>query len=301
MESMEACNARRLSNGMTRLEYYRSLNRDFTQEPRVYYGAFEKRVDIAYAAASARQKYDVYMPLNPGRYPTIVWIHGGGWFMGDRSDFAMGYLLPFIAHGYTVVSIGYRLAEEAVFPEPVYDVLEGLKHVLQRAEEFRIDRERICLMSGSAGTTLAALAALWNPEPISAVILRCPILDFTGMRKQFEQLGIRRTRFPYPDEDTSIEALFLGGSTLERPEAAAAANPAGYLDQRCPRFLLIHGLEDEDTPYLQSVEFAGMIREKSGDLHRAQVELLPETGHDNGRFDDPSTFELELRFLRESL
>ena len=136
MESMEACNARRLSNGMTRLEYYRSLNRDFTQEPRVYYGAFEKRVDIAYAAASARQKYDVYMPLNPGRYPTIVWIHGGGWFMGDRSDFAMGYLLPFIAHGYTVVSIGYRLAEEAVFPEPVYDVLEGLKHVLQRAEEF---------------------------------------------------------------------------------------------------------------------------------------------------------------------
>ena len=53
--------------------------------------------------------------------------------------------------------------------------------------------------------------------------------------------------------------------------------------------------------YLQSVEFAGMIREKSGDLHRAQVELLPETGHANGRFDDSSTFELELRFLRESL
>ena len=96
---VQKLNEKVLSNGMTRKEYYDSLNRDFTQDPRVYHGAFVKLTDIAYDTASDRQKYDVYMPMNPGKYPTIIWVHGGGWFMGDRSDFAMGYLIPFIAHG----------------------------------------------------------------------------------------------------------------------------------------------------------------------------------------------------------
>ena len=298
---VQKLNEKVLSNGMTRKEYYDSLNRDFTQDPRVYHGAFVKLTDIAYDTASDRQKYDVYMPMNPGKYPTIIWVHGGGWFMGDRSDFAMGYLIPFIAHGYTVVSIGYRLADSAVFPDPVHDVSKALRQIVQRADEYRIDPARICLMSGSAGTTITALAALWNADIVRAAILRCSILNFSDMRMQFEKLGLQRERFDYPDEDTSIEALFLGGSTLELPEAALRCNPAGYLGPDCPYFLMIHGLEDVDTPYLQSVEFTEAVRRKSGDPTRAELVLLPETGHDNGRYDDPETYELELDFLRRVL
>ena len=64
---------------------------------------------------------------------------------------------------------------------------------------------------------------------------------------------------------------------------------------------MIHGLEDVDTPYLQSVEFTEAVRSRSGDPARAELVLLPETGHDNGRYDDPSTYELELDFLRRVL
>ena len=298
---MRTLNEKVLSNGMTRREYYASLNRDFTQDPRVYHGAFVKETDIPYDTDSDRQKYDVYMPMNPGSYPTIIWVHGGGWFMGDRSDFAMGYLIPFIAHGYTVVSIGYRLADAAVFPDPVNDVSKALRQIVQHADEYRIDPARVCLMSGSAGTAITALAALWNEDIIRAAILRCSILNFEGMRGQFEKLGLRRERFDYPDEDTSIEALFLGGSTLELPEAARRCNPSGYIGPNCPYFLMIHGLEDVDTPYLQSVEFTEAVRSRSGDPARAELVLLPETGHDNGRYDDPSTYELELDFLRRVL
>lgn len=298
---MQACNRKILSNGMTRAAYFDSLTRDFSQDPRIYNGAFEKRTDIPYGTASDRQKYDVYMPLTPGQYPTIVWIHGGGWFMGDRSDFALGYVLPFIAHGYTVVSIGYRLADEAVFPDPIHDISAGLRQVLDRAAEYRIDPGRVCLMSGSAGSIIAALAALWNPGAAKSVILLCSILDFPAIRPQFRELGVRRERFAYPDEDTSIEALFLGGSTLELPEAAAKANPAGYLGKDCPHFLLLHGLEDVDTPYLQSIRFTEAIRSAAGDPDRVRLELFPGTGHDNGVFDEPSTFELKLQFLRDTM
>ena len=295
------CNEKILSNGMRRIDYYDSLNRDYTQDPREYNGAFRKVLNVPYGQDSDRQKYDVYMPLNPGSYPAIVVVHGGGWFMGDRSDFALGYLLPFVAHGYTVVTIGYRLANEAVFPDPVSDVTAGLKDVLARADQWNIDPARVCMFSGSAGTVITALAALWNPGLVRAVILRCSILDFPGMRRQFEELGLQRERFAYPDEDTSIEALFLGGSTLELPEAAEKANPARYLSPESPYFLLIHGLVDVDTPYLQSVEFAKAIREKTGQADKARLVLLPGTGHDNGMFDDPSTHELQLEFLRRVL
>ena len=133
------------------------------------------------------------------------------------------------------------------------------------------------------------------------MILRCSILDFVNIRPQFEAIGLERERFKYPDEDTSIEALFMGGSTLELPEVAAQCNPANHLTKDCPNFLLIHGMVDVDTPYQQSINFANQIREVSGDGNRAQLVLMPETGHDNGRYDDPSTFEAQLSFLIRTL
>ena len=133
------------------------------------------------------------------------------------------------------------------------------------------------------------------------MILRCAILDFANIRPQYEAIGLERERFTYPDQDTSIEALFMGGSTLELPEVAWQCNPANHLTPDCPKFLLIHGLVDVDTPYPQSINFAKAIREVTGDNSRAELVLLAETGHDNGRYDDPSTFETQLDFLKRTL
>lgn len=298
---MRKLNEKVLANGMTRGEYYESLNRDFDQEPREYNGYFIKKTDIPYDYDSERQKYDVYIPMLPGKYPTLIWVHGGGWFMGDRSDFGLGVALPLIPHGFAVVSVGYRLANEAVFPEPVEDVCKALKHIIAHAEEYGIDTDRIAMMSGSAGTTITALTALWNPELIRSVILRCPILDFRNMRSQFEEIGLKRERFTYPDEDTSIEALFMGGSVLELPDAAEKTNPKNSITTNCPKFMLIHGMIDVDTPYLQSLNFAEQIKSTTGDIQRAEVLLLPDTGHDNGLYDHPDTYEAQLDFLRRTL
>jgi len=135
---------------------------------------------------------------------------------------------------------------------------------------------------------------------IKAVILKCSILNFASIRTQFEEIGISRKRFKYPDEDTSIEALYLGGTILECKEKCIASNPAKYLNADSPPFLLIHGLDDVDTPYLQSVEFAGEIREKSG-ADKVSLILFKDTGHDNGMYDLDSTFDLQLDFLGKYL
>ena len=299
--TIEQVNAKILSNGMTRKAYFDSVVDWYSQGGMEYNGYFEKKLNIPYDTLSDRQKYDVYMPMKPGLYPTVLLVHGGGWFTGDRSDFGLSGVLPYIAHGFNVVTIGYRLADEGVYPDPVDDVCKALDQILDRAEEYRIDKTRLAMQAGSAGTVIAALAALRRKDVIKSVILRCSILDFVGIRPQFEAIGLERERFHYPDQDTSIEALFMGGSTLELPEVAAQCNPSNHLTPDCPQFLLIHGMVDVDTPYQQSINFANKIREVSGDVNRAQLVLLPETGHDNGRYDDPSTFEAQLNFLKRTL
>ncbi len=299
--TIQEANAKTLSNGMNRKDYFDSVVDWYSQGPMEYNGYFDKIVNIPYDTVSDRQKYDVYMHKLPSLHPTLILVHGGGWFTGDRSDFGLSGVLPYIAHGFNVVTIGYRLADEGVYPDPVDDVCKALEQILDRAEEYRIDKTRLAMQAGSAGTVIAALAALRRKDVIKSVILRCSILDFANIRPQFEAIGLERERFKYPDEDTSIEALFMGGSTLELPEAAKACNPSNHLTPDCPHFLLIHGMVDVDTPYQQSIDFANNIRAVSGDVNRAQLVLLPETGHDNGRYDDPSTFETQLDFLKRTL
>ena len=162
--TIQEVNAKILSNGMTRKAYFDSVVDWYSQGGMEYNGYFVKKLNIPYDTVSERQKYDVYMPMRPGLYPTLILVHGGGWFTGDRSDFGLSLVLPYIAHGFTVITVGYRLADEAVYPDPVNDVTKALKQIFANAEEYRMDVNRVAMQAGSAGTTIAALAALENKE-----------------------------------------------------------------------------------------------------------------------------------------
>lgn len=295
---MNEINARVLSNGMTRLEMFRHL--DIGQNPVPCEGNFRRILDVPFGSESDRQKYDVYMPMEPGKYPTILRVHGGGWFTGHRSDKNMARYAQFVEHGYVVVSIGYRLADETVFPGPVEDVWNGIQQVLAHAEEYGIDTDRISITAGSAGTAISALLAVQHPEIIKAAVLEASILDIKNMRMHFEMLHRERKSYYYPDEDPSIEALYLGGSTLQVPEIVEQATPGNFINENCPYFMLCHGLEDVTTPYLQSVEFARTVCKATGDNNRAEVVLLPGTGHAYNRlWNDPKLLDWKLQFLKK--
>jgi len=298
--NMNEINARVLSNGMTRLDWWTKLN--IGQDPVPCEVNARKILDVPFGTDSDRQKYDVYMPNEPGVYPTIFRVHGGGWFTGHRSDKNMIRYAKLAEHGYVVVSIGYRLANEAVFPGPVEDVWNGIQAVLAKADEYGIDKDRIGITAGSAGTSISALLAVQHPELIKVAILEAAILDFKGMRHHFERNERERKAYFYPDEDTSIEALYLGGSVLEVPEVAEAATPANFITENAPYFMLCHGLNDVTTPYLQSVEFARTLCKATGDDNRAEVVLLPGTAHGYQHlWNDPKLFDWKLDFLKRHL
>ena len=83
--------------------------------------------DIPYATpANQRQMLDVYAPEGDGRNrPVIVWIHGGGWQRGDKSELAKGSnpdqqdVKPkaFVARGCIFVAMNYRFVPAVTLQE----------------------------------------------------------------------------------------------------------------------------------------------------------------------------------------
>lgn len=111
-----------------------------------------------------QQVLDVYTPsVQPNeKLPVIVYVHGGGWSRGSKSNVAEKPAL-FMANGYVFVSVGYRLFPNATYKEMAGDVAEAVKWVYDHADDYQIDRTRINLMGHSAGGHLVSLVGT-NPD-----------------------------------------------------------------------------------------------------------------------------------------
>ena len=106
-----------------------------------------------------RQQVDVYTPDDAvGDAPLVVFIHGGGWQIGNRS---MVQAKPqhFKDQGYVFASAGYRLLPDAPVEQQAADIGAALRALRGQAESGGFDPDRIVLMGHSAGAHLAALVA----------------------------------------------------------------------------------------------------------------------------------------------
>ncbi|MEU0877236.1 alpha/beta hydrolase [Lentzea sp. NPDC005914] len=99
----------------------------------------------------------VYTPAgltNP--VPGLVYIHGGGFVLGDL-DMFHGHVLRLADQlGIVIVSVDYRLAPEHPFPAPVEDCYAALQWTAAKAEELGIDPTRLGIGGESAGGGLTA-------------------------------------------------------------------------------------------------------------------------------------------------
>jgi arylformamidase len=109
--------------------------------------------------AHERNQVDIYTPDNPmGDAPLILFIHGGGWQMGNNKlvQEKPGH---FTQQGYVFASAGYRLLPDAPVEQQAADLGEALRAVRAAAADYGFDPSRIVLMGHSAGAHLAALIA----------------------------------------------------------------------------------------------------------------------------------------------
>lgn len=102
----------------------------------------------------------IYQPDAQGPLPLLLYVHGGGFVIGDLEthDKICRTLCHDVAG--VVVAVDYRLAPEHPFPAAVDDVTCALHWVAAHARELGADPLRIALAGDSAGAQLAAVAAL---------------------------------------------------------------------------------------------------------------------------------------------
>jgi acetyl esterase len=116
-----------------------------------------------------------YAPLEPAG--TIVWIHGGGWVIGDlESHDAMCRLLA-LESGCEVIAVHYRRAPEHPFPAPLEDCWDALRWASGQAGD-----RPLVLGGDSAGGNMAAVVAMMARDrgrpQLAAQVLVYPSVDF---------------------------------------------------------------------------------------------------------------------------
>lgn len=96
--------------------------------------------------------------------PCLIYIHGGGYVIGDRDTH--DYVCRKLANETrgAVVSIDYRLAPEHKFPGPVEDCAAAARWIAAQAVSLGIDAKRLAIGGDSAGGNLSAVLALMSRD-----------------------------------------------------------------------------------------------------------------------------------------
>lgn len=278
-------------------------------------GAVEIARDLAFGRAGDTDLLlDIYRPSDAeGALPLVVYLHGGGWRAGSRSDREDVRQIPLAAGGFAVASVEYRLSGVAPFPAPLDDARLALRWLRQNAERLGVDPKRVAIAGGSAGAHLAALLALSAREPIDrvgAVISWFPVTDLVGWDQEwrtaphpapgtFAAQGAARRGWPPPERAAGL----YGVAHVEDAPAdlVRAADPRSYIaDAVAPRppFLILHG--DADTAVDQ--HHAKLLHDalRAGGIESTLL-ILGDADHEDAAFGRPTPLGAVIGFLNAAL
>lgn len=148
-------------------------------------------VDRHATVGDLRVPLRVYRPRSSSSpVPALVYLHGGGWVVGnlDSHDGVCRALAR--RAGCTVVSVDYRLAPEHPFPAAVDDAWAATTWVADSADELGIDPQKIAVGGDSAGGNLAAAVATLARDhdvPLCLQLLVYPVLEFSFDRPSYAE------------------------------------------------------------------------------------------------------------------
>ncbi len=209
--------------------------------------------NVVYSTASNYEcKLDAYV-RSGGTSPVAVVIHGGGWVAGTKEDRTLE-CVPFIAMGFSVVNVEYRMARVAFAPAAVEDCRLALEWVFRNAAKYHFDTSRVIVTGGSAGGHLALMTGLLEPsdgfdaskewEDMLPGVHVAAIVNWFGITDVNELLsGPNR-------QDYAVSWL---GTVPNRDAVAKSVSPLTYVRKTSPPVFTVHGDRDQLVPYQQAV------------------------------------------------
>ncbi|MBD0254117.1 MAG: alpha/beta hydrolase [Cytophagales bacterium] len=128
--------------------------------------------------------------------PVFIFIHGGGWVLGDFPTHQRMVRDLVVLSGCTGVFVNYTRTPEARFPQAINEIYAATQWVSHHYREIGVDGKRLAVVGNSVGGNMTAVTALMakdkgGPE-IKLQILMWPILDADFETDSYKQFGEQR-------------------------------------------------------------------------------------------------------------
>ncbi len=136
----------------------------------------------------------IYQPEATTPAALVMWLHGGGYILGDASINDFDCSLMALELGVVVVSVDYRLAPKHRFPCALDDTLAVWQWSLANSNRFGVDTQRLVVAGQSAGAGLAAACVQkivddGGQQPLAQVLIYPMLDDRTAAQTQLDALA----------------------------------------------------------------------------------------------------------------
>lgn len=128
-----------------------------------------------------------------GKLPVFIFIHGGGWVLGDYPTHKRMVRDLVVLTGYSGVFVNYTPTPDAKYPTQVNEIYAATKWVAEHGSEINVDGKNLGIVGNSVGgnmSTVTAIKAKENNGPLIKVqILMWPIVDADFETASYQQFG----------------------------------------------------------------------------------------------------------------
>ncbi len=226
--------------------------------------------------------------------PLVVYIHGGPHGPYNTYSFNMRWHL-LNEMGYAVYAPNFRGSggygpnfEQSGYglwgTRMIDDMYEGVQALIKAG---KVNPDRVCALGGSYGGYGTAQSLVRHNDFYKCGVIIAGVFDFKVMMKLTDIA------------DTYMGDKFMAKVIGEDPELLKAISPQENIDKIKAPMLIIHGEEDERTPFKDAVKFVEALEEKN---KRFEYKWYPKEGHGNVNIDNQvDEWQLIQAFLSENL
>jgi len=130
------------------------------------------------------------------KLPVFMFIHGGGWVLGDYPTHRRLVRDLVVGSGFAAVFVNYTRTPEAVYPQQINEIYAATKWVAENGDEINVDGENLAIVGNSVGGNLSAVTALMAKEKggpeIKSQILMWLVADADFERESWKEFGADR-------------------------------------------------------------------------------------------------------------
>ena len=131
-----------------------------------------------------------------GKLPVFIFIHGGGWVLGDYPTHKRMVRDLVVLTGFSGVFVNYTPTPDARYPQAINEIYAATKWVAEHGGEIEVDGNNLAVVGNSVGGNMTAVTALKAKEQggpkIKVHIMMWPVTDATFERESHKQFGENR-------------------------------------------------------------------------------------------------------------